>query len=319
MLSIKHVLLVLDTELENQNAIQRAMQICQEQSAQLFITAYVYNHACEEGSLVDLELRHDLKSLLINETQDWAEALIKEYYLSADTPLSIIWCKHAYQAVNDNSAENSFDLVIKAAAKHHSIVDRVMQHQDWNLLKYSPAPLLLVKNKQAWESRCLLAAIDATSLDGAHKIINEHIFEFAELINKDNNYQTHLCNSYPVMSLTLASLPDAPIPEDLQIYIENQHVEACDQIARRYNIEQENRHIKEGEPAEVICQNAATLDADVVLVGIVNQDNMQSVILGSTLEQVLDNTKSDVLAIKPQDGVLSLAEEEYENEFLDDD
>ncbi len=310
MLAIKNILLLLDKELDNQNALQRAMQICKEQQANLFISSYTYNHACEEGSLRDLALRHDLKALLLEQTQQWAEALLNEFYLPKDTPLSICWRKHAYQAVIDNSEELSFDLVIKSSAKHHGIVDRVLHHQDWNLLKFCPAPLLLVKEKLAWESRNIVAAVDATSLDDAHTVINEHIFEFSELININNNYQVHLANSYPMMSLTLASLPDTPIPEDLQQYVVNQHQDACEAIANRYNIPAQNMHIREGEPDEVITRTAEELDADVILVGVISQGDVQSIILGSTVEQVLDSTICDVLAIKLQDGVRNLSEEE---------
>lgn len=309
MLAIKNILLILDQELDNQIAIKRAMQLCKEHDSHLFITTYTYNHACEEGSLIDLELRHDLKSLLIEQSQQWAEALMQEFYLPKDTPLSICWCEHAYKAVLDNSEDVSFDLVLKAASKHHSIVDRVMKHQDWNLLKMCPAPVLLVKEKPEWGSRNILAAVDSTSMESSHKAINEHILEFCELINSDDLYQTHIVNSYPIMSLTLASLPDTPVPEDLQQYVVDQHQTATEKIAQKYNIPENNTHIREGEPEEVITQIAHDLDADVVLVGILSEADLQSVILGSTIEHVMDSTRSDVLAIKPQDGVKEIEEE----------
>lgn len=309
MLAIKNLLLILDQELDNQVAIKRAMQLCQEHDSNLFITTYAYNHACEEGSLTDLELRHDLKSLLLEKSQVWAEELMQEFYIPNDTPLSICWCEHAYKAVLDNSEDTSFDLVVKAAAKHHSIVDRVMQHQDWNLLKMCPAPVLLVKEKPAWDSRILLAAVDSTSLDPAHKVINEHLLEFCELINSEENYDTHIVNSYPIMSLTLASLPDTPVPEDLQQYVIDQHQTATDDIAQKFNINAQNVHIREGEPEEVITNVAKEVAADVVLIGILSEADLQSVILGSTVEHVVDLTESDVLALKPQDGVIEIEED----------
>lgn len=308
MLAIKNVLLLLDQEVDNHTALKRAMQICKEHDANLFVTTYVYNHACEEGSLSDLDMRHELKSMLLEQAQTWAENLFKELYLPADTPLSICWCRHAYQAVIDNSEDASFDLVIKAAAKHHNIVERVLQHQDWNLLKHCPAPVLLVKGKAAWEARTIIAAVDATSLDKAHKIINEHIFEFVEILNQDDNYKVHMVNSYPMMSLTLASLPDAPIPEDLQQYVVDQHNQACEILAEKYNIADDNIHVIEGEPEEAITATSQKLDADVIVIGILSEEDMQSVILGSTVEHVLDATHSDVLAIKQQDGVIDIDE-----------
>ena len=308
MLAINNVLLVLDQTLDNNTALKRAMQLCQEHDANLFVTTYVYNHACEEGSLSDLEMRHELKSMLLEQAQDWAEKLFEEHYLPKDTPLSICWSDHAYQAVLDNTEEASFDLVIKAAAKHHNILERVLQHQDWNLLKYSPAPVLLVKGKTSWDARTIINAVDATSFDDAHKIINEHIFEFTEILNQDNKYQVHLVNSYPLMSLTLASLPDAPIPEDLQQYIQQQHVDACERLAEKFNISDEKIHVLEGDPETVITDVAKELDADVIAIGVLVDDELQSTILGSTVEHVLDATQSDVLVIKPQDGVKDIEE-----------
>ena len=306
MLAINNVLLVLDQELDNKTAIKRAMQICKEQNSHLFVTTYIYNHACEEGSLADLTLRHDLKALLLEQSQKWAENLIEKFYLPKDTPLSICWCEHAYKAVLNNSEDDCFDLVIKAAANHHSILDRVMQHQDWNLLKACPAPVLLVKEKAAWEAKNILAAIDATSLDEAHKVINDHICEFAELLNIDRLYDIHIVNSFPTMSLTLASLPETPVPEDLQEYVSKQHINASRIISNKYNIPDQQTHVCEGEPEEVIVLKAKEIDADVIIIGIIPDDGLQNIILGSTLEHVLDETESDVLAIKTLDGVIDV-------------
>ena len=168
--------------------------------------------------------------------------------------------------------------------------------------------MLLVKGKAAWEARTIIAAVDATSLDKAHKIINEHIFEFVEILNQDDNYKVHMVNSYPMMSLTLASLPDAPIPEDLQQYVVDQHSQACEILAEKYNVADDNIHVIEGEPEEAITTTSQKLDADVIVIGILSEEDMQSVILGSTVEHVLDATHSDVLAIKQQDGVIDIEE-----------
>lgn len=304
MLKINQILLVLDRELDNSIAIKRAMQLHLEQKAKLIVTTYVYNHACDEGSLVDLEMRHQLQEMLLEQAQQWAEGLMQEFRMPEDSKLYVAWCSHAHQAVEQINADESYELVIKAAAKHHSLVDRVLQHQDWNLLRFCPAPVLLVKQKHAWESKQILAAVDSTSSDQAHSIVNEHIFEFAEILNQDESYTTHMVNSYPIMSMALASLPDTPIPEDLQQYVIDQHQSACEGLAHQFNIDDELIHVREGEPEDVITQTAMDIDADVIIVGAIPRDGIGSVLLGSTVEHVVDMTQADVLAIKPQDGVL---------------
>ncbi len=303
MLAIKHILVVLDRSLDNNVAIMRGMQLASEQNATLSVATYTYNHACEEGSLSDLEMRHELTSLLLADNQQWAEEQMREFKMPIGTKLTVHWCKHAYQAVNEANIDSTFELVIKSASQHHSLVDRVMQHEDWNLLRHCPAPVLLVKDKHAWEDATILAAIDATSTDPAHAVVNDHIFEFAELLNSQQRYKVHLVNSYPLMSLALASLPDTPIPEDVQQYVIEQHQVACEGYAHRYNVADEFIHVREGEPEDVITAVSDSIGADLIIIGTLPSEGMQAVLLGTTVEHVLDSTSADVLAIRPQDGV----------------
>lgn len=303
MLNIHRITLLVDHTLNNQQAIARAKALCQTHHATLQLVSHTYSHACEEGSLSDHELRHNLKALLIQRQYEWLAELIREHHLPENTEKHVFWTAHSHSAANMADEPHPSQLIIKAAGKHHTLINRLLDHQDWNLMNHADAPVLLVKSRESWSSGKILIALDAASKDDEHQIINDHLLEYAEMLNTSGNLQLNLVNSYPSLSLVLAGLPETPVPDDLQQYVIKQHENGCERYAHHYNVPMEQVHIREGEAENVICEVAKQIDADVIMVGVLPDVGMSEVLLGSTVEYVLDHTDADVLALKRQDGV----------------
>lgn len=303
MLNIHRITLLLDPTLNNQQAIARAKALASAHGASLQLVGNVYSHACEEGSLSDHELRHNLKALMIERQYEWLAQIIREYQLPENTEKHVFWTAHSHVAANLADEPHPSQLIIKAAGKHHTLINRLLDHQDWNLMNHADAPVLLVKSRDSWSSGKVLIALDAASKDDEHQIINDHLLEYAEMLNTRGKLQLHLVNSYPSLTLVLAGLPETPVPDDLQQYVIKQHENGCEHYAHHYNVPMERVHIREGEAENVICEVAKQIDADVIMVGVLPDVGMSEVLLGSTVEYVLDHTHADVLALKRQDGV----------------
>ena len=70
--------------------------------------------------------------------------------------------------------------------------------------------------------------------------------------------------------------------------------------AKAFNISQENTHIKEGLPEDVIESMANELDAALVILGTVGRTGISAALIGNTAEHVIDRLNCDVLALKPE-------------------
>jgi universal stress protein E len=308
MLKLQRLLVVMDPSVDNQPALNRAKELSKASNAAVHCLSFVYNHACEEGVFSEIHFRDDFKRLLLEERENWLEDQVATVGLHQATQ-AVVWCEHAYEAAIAAMNEDDFDLVIRSAATHHSLLERILPHEDWNLLRHAPGPVLLVKKHRKQHKNSILCAVDATSKDPGHRAINDNILDIGEQFADALSSQMHIINAYPIASVAFTMLPAASAPNDLQNFLKRQHQNGCDRLAKRYNVPETNIHLIEGDPGSAIVEQGKALDVDLIILGTVAREGMKAVLLGNTAEQVLEYTDADVLAVKPEDGVSERWEE----------
>ena len=304
MLDINHILVVLDSDHPEQHAFDRALSLAASVNADITVIGSCYENYCEESSSLEVETKHKIKSALINNCQHWLDSFAQEAETKGlEISTEVHWQKNLHDAVMASINVTDFDLVIKGTQAHHGIVDRIFTHSDWNLLRHCPAPVLLVKSSKPWINNRILASIDATSCDEGHRLINDNILDFAEHLADHFKTDLHLVNSYPMVALAFAMVPEVTAPDDIQKYITEQHKNECERYARKYSINDDHIHIAEGDPDDVIEVMAKEIEADVIVIGTVGREGISGVLLGNTAERIVDRVSADVLVIKPLDGV----------------
>jgi universal stress protein E len=304
MLDINHILVVLDSEHPEQHAFDRALALASAVKANITIIGSCFESYCEESSSLALETKHKIKTALINNCDLWLESFASEAKKKGiEISTEVHWQKNIHNAVMASMSNSNFDLVIKGTEAHHGIIDRIFTHSDWSLLRHCPAPVLLVKSSKPWAKNRILASIDATSHDEGHRLINENILDFAEHLADHFATDLHLVNSYPMVALAFAMVPEVTAPNDIQKYITEQHKDKCEHYAKKYNINDDHIHITEGDPDDVVEVMAKEIEADLVVIGSVAREGFSGVLLGNTAERIIDRVSCDVLVIKPLDGV----------------
>jgi|TARA_B110000008_G_scaffold62230_1_gene62080 universal stress protein E len=304
MLDINHILVVLDNEHPEQHAFDRALALASSVNADITILGSCYEAYCEDSSSLEIETKNKIKDALMNNCQLWLDGFVDEAQKQGiEISTEVHWQKNLHNAVMESLNTKDFDLVIKGTKAHKGIIDRVFTHSDWNLLRHCPAPVLLVKSSKPWANNRILASIDATSHDEGHRLINENILDFAEHLSDHFSTDLHLVNSYPMVALAFAMVPEVTAPDDIQKYITEQHKDECERYAKKYNINDDHIHITEGDPDDVVEVMAKEIEADLIVIGTVAREGLSGVLLGNTAERIVDRVACDVLVIKPLDGV----------------
>tara|TARA_B110001454_G_scaffold40150_2_gene39451 strand:+ start:18502 stop:19422 length:921 start_codon:yes stop_codon:yes gene_type:complete len=304
MLDINHILVVLDNEHPEQHAFDRALALASSVNASITILGSCYEAYCEDSSSLEIETKNKIKDALMNNCQLWLDGFVDEAQKQGiEISTEVHWQKNLHNAVMESLNTKDFDLVIKGTKAHKGIIDRVFTHSDWNLLRHCPAPVLLVKSSKPWANNRILASIDATSHDEGHRLINENILDFAEHLSDHFSTDLHLVNSYPMVALAFAMVPEVTAPDDIQKYITEQHKDECERYAKKYNINDDHIHITEGDPDDVVEVMAKEIEADLIVIGTVAREGLSGVLLGNTAERIVDRVACDVLVIKPLDGV----------------
>ena len=303
MLDINHILVVLDQEHSEHIALDKAIWLASTVNADLTLMTSVYDpHGDNQGSL-----ERDTKELIhkskVERTEEWLKDLAEKAVAAGVTAhCKVSWAKHLYDAVMVIMHHDDFDLVIKGTHEHH-LVDRIFTHTDWNMIRHCPAPVMLVKQPDAWKHNRVLASIDATTMDPRHQVINDNILAFAEHLSDHFETDLHLVNAYPDVDVAFAMVPEINAPDEVQKHISTQHHDACSHIANKYKVQENHVHIMEGDTTEVVPEIVEAIQADLLVVGTVGRDGLSGVIVGNTSEELVDKINCDVVVLKPTDGV----------------
>jgi nucleotide-binding universal stress UspA family protein len=86
---------------------------------------------------------------------------------------------------------------------------------------------------------------------------------------------------------------------------EKSHREALDSLLSHYGLSTEsgNVHLFEGRPGEIISGYASEKGNDLIVMGTLGRTGIAGLFIGNTAEDVLRETQSAVLTIKPDDFV----------------
>jgi universal stress protein E len=298
----KNVLVVIDPTEDNQKAFSRALELAEKQPINITVFLTIYDFSYEMTTMLSNVERDQMRDAVIKERSDWLAELIeqsKRTYQEINT--KVVWHNRPFESIIRTVIAGNFDLVIKSTHSHDHLRSVIFTPTDWHLLRKCPCSVLLVK-EHAWpENGRILAAVAAGSNDNEHSCLNDQIVSEATHMASLLKAQAHLINAYPPTPVNIS----VELPEfDAGGYIDavkKYHQETMGEIAKKHKIAENQCHVYEGMPEDVIPRAAKELDAELVVVGTIGRRGFSAALIGNTAEHVIDNLECDLLAIKHED------------------
>jgi universal stress protein E len=173
------------------------------------------------------------------------------------------------------AARCSASMVFKSSQAHSSVQRQLRSTSDWTLLRFSPCPVLLVKNFRDWKHRRILAAVNCDTRDEAHLKLNNQIISFAQLFSDAYGSDAHFVCAYK----------------------DRNRVPCCADLADTCGSPEEYMHVVQGAAVDAITATAESLEADLIIIGTVGRTGLKGTVVGNTSERLLDQTRSDVLVL----------------------
>ncbi|MCU1716322.1 universal stress protein [Pseudomonas sp. 5P_3.1_Bac2] len=206
------------------------------------------------------------------------------------------WQENPHQTIIKAQQAEGCGLVIKQHFPDNPLKRALLTPDDWKLLRYCPAPVLMVKTDTPWNQGVILAAVDVGNSDAEHRTLHSsivsHGFEIAGLAKA----QLHVISAHPSPMLSAAD-PTFQLSET----IEARYRAQCKAFQEEYGVDNEHLHISEGPADVLIPQTARDLNASVTVIGTVARTGFSGALIGNTAEVILDSLESDVLVLKPND------------------
>ena len=282
MQAVKRILVIIDPSQTEQMALTRARLIAGVIGSELHLLV-CENRGDYKPMLQALANELSADGLRVNVSQQWHGNL-------TDTIIHALRCERC-------------GLVIKQHLPDNPLRKALLTPDDWKLLRYCPAPVLLVRSTESWMRGSVLAAVDLGNHDDQHHVLHETIVSHAADVADMINGTLHLVSAHPAPMLSAAD----PVYQ-LRERIAARYLDEAQKYIRLHGMSAEQVHVDEGPADTLIPRVARKIGASVVVIGTVARTGISGALIGNTAEVVLDQLASDVLVLKPEDMLAHLEE-----------
>jgi universal stress protein E len=284
------ILVVIDPREENHSALERCKEINPEEDLQL--------HVC---MFVDADSARELANTLKERTQ-WLDEQVKPYIdLGYDITKEVTSFARLHESIIQIALKVKADLIFKPMRKHSIVRRAVLTSTDWNLIRFCPAPVLLVSDQEVIRGKPVVAAIDVCNADEKHAELNHTVLDQATVVAEVVESKVHCVNAWNVSSAVMAAGSIDPTPYEIAHAKKNDHLEASKALCGEYNIPSDRIIVEEGTAEFVINTAAEELGAGLLVIGTVARRGISGLFIGNTAEAVLEGSSIDILVVKQAD------------------
>lgn len=274
-------------------ATSRGLALAEALGFSVEIVAFTY------ASLKRLGIPRDRQAEVKRSLLDRRELVLREQ-IERETPaglrvgLRVIWMKDVAPWIIRRTGSRQYDYVLKTA--HHS-ASVSYTSTDWQLLRESTAPVLIVAGKRWHRARPLLVALDLATRSKAKRALNRAVLAHARTLADALGVSLSCISAVDVPDLlTDLEVLDAGdftrrVKSDMQPHIA--------ELGEAFSMPASAFRCRRGATADVISREVARLDAQLVVMGTVGRLGLRAKLLGNTAESVLQSLSTDVLAIRP--------------------
>jgi nucleotide-binding universal stress UspA family protein len=198
---------------------------------------------------------------------------------------------------------NGYDLVMKAAQHDSGLTPVLFGSTDMHLLRKCPCPVWIDRPGSSTSYRHILAAVDP--FDDESGNLQRLILDLATSLAEREHAALDVVHAWELPGESMLTNGRGRMPRDeferLLEARETHHRQALDTLLSGYglNTRSENVHLVKGRPAQVISAHAGQRQADLIVMGTLGRVGIPGLIIGNTAEDVLRETPTAVLAVKP--------------------
>jgi universal stress protein E len=211
------------------------------------------------------------------------------------------WDFPVSEAIVRRALRINADLIIAEPHAGRRLAPWLLHLTDWELLRLSPVPVLLVKNARPYRNPVVLAAIDPSHAFAKTAKLDREILQAGGLVSKALHGTLHVMHAYapvPLMVLT-PETASAYLTASMEAEALARARTAFDRALGTLKLAPARRHLIGRHPTDAIQDVARETHSAIVVMGAVSRSGMKRLFIGNTAERVLDDLPCDVLVVKP--------------------
>ena len=303
MATIRRILVaVKDTGARNVPAVHKAAQLARALGARLelfhAISDPVYVDALAIAGQTVKQLQKKWKDAHLAKLEKMAEKLRAE---GTKVTTAVDWDFPAFESILRRAGRIKADLVVAERHASRHIAPWLLRFNDWELLRRSRVPVLLVKSSQPYERPLVLAAVDPGHSFAKPARLDTAILSIGQQVADALKGQLHAVHAFAPATVDIDRL-DLNLP-NLSAHIEAEAAkyakDGMDKELKASGIPPARRHLVGRHAVDAIPELARELGSAIVVMGAVSRTGIKRLLIGNTAERILDALSCDVLVLKP--------------------
>jgi universal stress protein E len=291
--------------------LQRAIALARHTGCTLELFHVCYDSSYEYnvlGAIAEFDkLRReqiDNEATRVAEIAAWlkGEGVTVEYDVRWDWPRT--------DAILTKVVESDADVVMKEAREHGYVLG-ITSNTDWELARRSPVHVWFV-NDEVDEINRVVAAV-GNKLGDEEDVLDANdvdLMQTAGLIGKSFEADIHPVNACPPPPLPVVTEPSATAPAPVQSAEEREalmkklaerRTASVRKLAQSSDVPEDNVHVLEGSPAEIIPEVAEKISADMILLGASTISRLERFLKPVTVEPVMARADCDIFVFRERD------------------
>ncbi|HXR93756.1 MAG TPA: universal stress protein [Steroidobacteraceae bacterium] len=211
-----------------------------------------------------------------------------------------VWDYPVHEAIVRRARQFKADLIVSERHAGLHIAPGLLRLTDWELLRWSPAPVLLVKRGGTYNRPVVLAAIDPGHAHAKPLRLDADILQASEYFASVLHGSVHAVHAYIPIGVLPYSTVAVPAAQQLDAQARAEAQRRLDTVLTKSPIRLKNRHLVAREPIFAIDQVARETHSSIVVMGALSRSGLKRLFIGNTAEGVLDYLPSDLLILKPR-------------------
>jgi universal stress protein E len=202
------------------------------------------------------------------------------------------WDAPAYEAVIRRARASKADLIVAERHAGRHFAPGLLHLNDWELLRLSPVPVLLVKKSRLYDRPAVLAAVDPGRSHGKPASLDVKILAVADAVSKALRGRLFAVHAY-------VRVPGGDAAASINARMSAGARQRFQRTLARVRIPASRRLLIAGSPVDAIARAASSTRSGIVVMGAVSRSGLRRWILDDTAEGLLDQLSCDLLIVKP--------------------
>ena len=300
MRNINHILAVIDRSEDVSQVLNKTRFLAEANDADIHVVRVIYEGITDFKGQTQKESAQ-LKGLILEAEEINLANLCEGINNTLQNVESFaMWNAKTWEGILHAAVLVDADLIVRSAYCHNHPGVLIRTPDDWNLLRHSEVPVMLV-GPQAWKKcQFVLAALDV--FDDDHEALNIEILRSSSAYAKRIGGKLHIVCTYPLFEPWATEFGAVTSYEELKQSIELDIAHRVERLCSKACVSFHMLYAEEGRPAYAISRVSNEADADVLFVGTKARQGIKGIILGNTSEHIIHSTSLDVITIHEPQG-----------------